>query len=330
MKSVRDLGEREIIKIIIEKLNSMSDMPIPFGDDVAAIRLDDERLIVAKADMLVGRTDVPPGMSFRQAARKAIVMGVSDFAAKGVKPLAALVSLGLPSSLTERDIEEIGLGLSEGAKEYGVYIVGGDTNEASDLVIDCLMIGLCDAKKVVKRSGAKPGDILAVTGYFGKTSAGLRILLEGLSPPAHVRKPLVESVLLPKARLREGLILADLGALTASIDSSDGLAWSLYELSEASKVGFLIRNIPIAPEVKWFAEEYNLDPVNLSLYGGEEYELVVTVKPNMFERAKEALSSIGVQLIEVGEAIGEREICMEVNGKRVIVERKGWEHFKSI
>lgn len=330
MKSVRDLGEREIIKIIIEKLDSMSDMPIPFGDDVAAVRLDDERLIVAKADMLVGRTDVPPGMSFRQAARKAIVMGVSDFAAKGVKPLAALVSLGLPLSLTERDIEEIGLGLSEGAKEYGVYIVGGDTNEASDLVIDCLMIGLCYTKKVVKRSGAKPGDILAVTGYFGKTSAGLKILLEGLSPPAHVRKPLVESVLLPKARLREGLILADLGALTASIDSSDGLAWSLYEISEASKVGFLIRNIPIAPEAKWFAEKYNLDPVNLSLYGGEEYELVVTVKPNMFERAKEALSGIGAQLIEVGEVIGEREICVEVNGKRVIVERKGWEHFKSI
>ncbi|MCX8170641.1 MAG: thiamine-phosphate kinase [Candidatus Bathyarchaeota archaeon] len=328
-KSVRDLGEREIIKIIIEKLGLIHDMPIPFGDDVAAISLNDNRLIIVKADMLVGRTDVPPGMSFRQAARKAIVMSVSDFAAKGVKPLAALVSLGLPSNLTEREVEEIGLGLNDGAKEYGVLIIGGDTNEASDLVIDCIVIGLCEEKKVVKRSGAKPGDILAVTGYFGKTSAGLKILLEGLSPPENVGKPLVESVLLPKARLKEGLILADLGALTASIDSSDGLAWSLHELSDASKVGFIIRSLPIAPEAMLFAEEYNLDPISLSLYGGEEYELVVTVKPEMFEKAKSALKNIGAQLMEIGEVVGERRICVEIDGKRAILERKGWEHFKS-
>lgn len=329
MRSIKDLGEREIIKIIVGKLGSMHDMPIPFGDDVAAIRLDSGKLIIMKADMLVGKTDVPPSMSFRQAARKAIVMCVSDFAAKGVKPLAALISIGLPSNLTERDVEEIGLGLNDGATEYGINIIGGDTNEASDLIIDCMMIGLCEEKRVVRRSGAKPGDILAVTGYFGKTSAGLRILLEGLSPPDYIKKPLIESVLFPKARLKEGLALAGLGGLTSSIDSSDGLAWSLYELSETGKVGFLIKKIPIAPEAKLFAEKYGLDPVSLSLYGGEEYELVVTVKPNMFEKAREVLENIGAQLIEVGEVISEKKVYMEIDGKRVIVERKGWEHFKS-
>lgn len=329
MRSIREMGEREVIRIMIEKLGPLPSLPIPFGDDVAAVRFDGERLIVIKTDMLVGKTDIPPGMSIRQAARKAIVMCVSDFAAKGVKPLAALVSLGLPPNLTEGDVEEVGLGLSDGANEYGVPIIGGDTNEASDLIIDCMMVGICEEKKIVKRSGARPGDILAVTGHFGKTSAGLKILLEGLSPPSHIREPLVESVLLPKARLREGLILADLGALTASIDSSDGLAWSLYEISEASRVGFIIRHIPVAPEVKLFSEIYGLDPVAMSLYGGEEYELVVTVRPEFFDEANSILRGVGAQLIEVGEVIGEKEIYLEACGGKIPIERKGWEHFKS-
>ncbi|MEM2442831.1 MAG: thiamine-phosphate kinase [Candidatus Bathyarchaeia archaeon] len=327
--NIESLGERKIIETILRFLDAMPNMPIPFGDDVSAIPIEGDRVVVVKVDMLVGRTDVPPGMSLRQAARKAIVMNVSDFAAKGVKPLAALVSLGLPRGLTEWDVKEIGLGLSEGAKEYGIYIVGGDTNEAQDLIVDCAMIGLGDRRKIIRRSGARPGDILAVTGYFGRTSLGLKILLEGLSPPENLRKTLVEPVLMPRARLKEGLILAELGALTASIDSSDGLAWSLYEISEASQVGFRIEKVPVAPEVEEFAKEYELNPIELSLYGGEEYELVVTVKPELWKKSEEKLREIGCQLIEIGRAIEERRIEVRVNGKYQIVERRGWEHFKS-
>jgi len=196
------------------------------------------------------------------------------------------------------------------------------------LVIDCALIGLCDKEKIVKRSGAKPGDIVAVTGLFGKTSSGLKILLENLTLSEHLKKPLIESVLMPKARLKEGLALANLKALTSSIDSSDGLAWSLHELSEASGVGFLIENIPIAPEAEAFAEEYGLNPVDLSLYGGEEYELVVTVKPNMWEEAKEALMSLGTQLIKIGTVIKEKKIELRMNGEKRRVKAKGWEHFK--
>lgn len=329
MRSVRDLGERGIIKLLIESFEHMPNMPIPFGDDVSAIPAGEGDLIVLKTDMLVGKTDVPPGMSFRQAARKAIVMCVSDFAAKGVKPVAALISLGIPPDLTEGDVKEIALGLNDGAREYGIYIVGGDTNESTDLIICCMLAGYCGREKIIRRSGARPGDIAAVTGPFGRTAAGLKILLENLSPPKHVEKPLIESVLMPKARLREGLLLADLGALTASIDSSDGLAWSLYELSDASGVGFLLDNIPIAPEVHEFARIYNLDPYNLSLYGGEEYELVVTVKPEKWDEAKRALEGVGSQLIRIGEVIGERKIEAMIDGKKIVVEKKGWEHFKA-
>lgn len=328
MKTIKEIGERKIIEIILKFLDVMPETPIPFGDDVSAVQIDENKLAVMKVDMLVGRTDVPPGMSLRQAARKAIVMNVSDFAAKGVKPSAAMISLGLPCNLTEKDIEEISLGIKEGAEEYGVSIIGGDTNEASDLIIDCALIGFCNKERLVKRCGARPGDVVAVTGFFGKTSSGLKILLENLALPDRLKKPLVEAVLMPKARLKEGLALASLNALTSSIDSSDGLAWSLHELSEASDVGFLIEKIPIAPEAKAFADEYGLDPIELSLYGGEEYELVVTVKPDLWEKARRALRSLGTQLIRIGEVVGEKKIELEINGERRIIEARGWEHFK--
>ena len=328
MRTIKELGERKVIETILKFLDSMPDMPIPFGDDVSAIQIDGDKLVVMKVDMLVGKTDIPPGMSLRQAARKAVVMNVSDFAAKGVKPLAAMISLGLPRTLTEKDVEEISLGINEGAREYGVFIIGGDTNEASDLVIDCALIGFCDREKIVRRDGAKPGDIVAVTGLFGKTSSGLKILLENLTLPERIKEPLTKAVLMPKARLKEGLALANLKALTSSIDSSDGLAWSLHELSRASGVGFLIENVPVAPEVKVFAKKYGLDPIDLSLYGGEEYELVVTVKPDLWEKANNTLKRLGTPLIRIGKVIKERRVELRINGERRILEAKGWEHFK--
>ncbi|MEM2666947.1 MAG: AIR synthase related protein, partial [Candidatus Bathyarchaeia archaeon] len=141
MQKLKDMGERKAIQLILEHLDKMPQMPVPFGDDVSAYPINGGELFVLKTDMLVGRTDVPRGMSLWHAARKSVVMNVSDFAAKGVKPLAALVSLGLPSNITRKGLEEIAEGLNVGAREYGVYILGGDTNEASDLVIGVSMFG---------------------------------------------------------------------------------------------------------------------------------------------------------------------------------------------
>jgi thiamine-monophosphate kinase len=329
MRTVEDLGEKKVIAIIRDCLDSMPEMLMPFGDDVSAIRLDGGRVAVVKTDMLVGRTDVPQGMNMRQAARKAVVMNISDFAAKGATPLIVLASLGLPRSFTEEDVRQIGRGLNEGAREYGAYVVGGDTNEASDVIISCSLLGTCGKYGIVKRSEAKPGDVVAVTGHFGKTAAGLKILLEGLTVPEKIRKPLTEAVLMPKARLREGLALAGTGALTASIDSSDGLAWSLYELSDASNVGFIVDDIPIVPDVSEFAEKYGFDPYGLCLYGGEEYELVMTIKPRLWEKARKAVEATGTPLTAIGVATKEKKIELEAGGETKPIERKGWEHFRT-
>lgn len=326
---VSELGERKIIEIILESLDVMPSMPIAFGDDASAVEIGDERLAVIKTDMLVGKTDVPPGMTLRQAARKAVVMNISDLASKGAKPVAVLSSIGLPRGLREEDIRMIGLGLNEGAREYGAYVVGGDTNEASDIIISCSALGFCKSSLLMKRSGAKSGDIVAVTGPFGRTAAGLKILLEKLSAPATIRDLLVEAVLIPRARLREGLALANSGAVTSSIDSSDGLAWSLYELSKASCVGFLIEEVPTSAEVERFAEDHNLDLVELGLYGGEEYELVVTVKPELWGKAKESVEKIGGCLMGIGKATEREEVLLVTSEGVKAVEARGWEHFKT-
>lgn len=324
MASVESLGERRIIDMILKRLDPMPDMPIPFGDDVSAVDIGDRKLAVIKTDMLVDKTDVPPQMSLWQAARKAVVMNISDLAAKGAKPIAVLVSLGIPRHLTEKDIEEIANGLNAGAREYGTYILGGDTSEASDLIISCSVFGLGERNRLMLRRGARPGDIVAVTGSFGKSAAGLRILLGQLSCPARLGKKLIDSVLMPRARLNEGLTLAQTGAITASIDSSDGLAWSLHELSKASDVGFLIDNLPIAEEVADLAKRCEVDPVELCLYGGEEYELVVTVKPALLERARKK-----VPLIRIGKVTAEKTLTLRMFKKRVPIEPRGWEHFKT-
>jgi len=322
------LGERRIIEIIRGQLD-LPRMCVPFGDDVSAWELENGLVAVLKTDMLVDKTDVPPGMSLQQAARKAVVMNVSDFAAKGVKPSALLVSLGLPRNLTQKDIVDLAKGLNAGARENDCYVLGGDTGETSDLIINVSLFGVAREREIVLRSGATSGDIVAVTGFFGKTSAGLKILLNNLQVSASVRKVLVGSVLMPQARLKEGLALARTGAVSASIDSSDGLAWSLHELARAGKVGFLIDMLPLAKEAGKFAEHYELDALKLALYGGEEYELVLTIKPGLWERAKQAAVEAGGMLLSIGRVTARRGLFLCADGKRRVIEPRGYEHFKS-
>ncbi len=324
------LGEHRIIDIIQNHLTPMPDIAVSFGDDISAVEIDSKQVAVLKTDMLVAQTDVPKLMSVYQAARKAIVMNVSDFASKGVQPKAALIALGLPQGVAEAEVKEIARGLDDGARQYGAYVIGGDTNQAQDLIISVMLYGTAEKSKLMLRSGTQPGDILAVTGPFGKPAAGLRALLEGLKAPGEaVGERLLESVFLPKARLSEGLALAGTGAVSASMDSSDGLAWSLHELGRLSGVGFKLDVAPIAAEATGFARGNGVDAFDLAFYGGEEYELVLTVKPQKWRVAEAAVKAVGGQLLAVGKATLNKEIIYESNGEQRAIEPRGWEHFKS-
>jgi thiamine-monophosphate kinase len=274
--------------------------------------------------MLVGSTDVPPGMTVQEAARKAVVATISDFAAKGVKPQALMVSLGLPAPAKKTSVQDIARGLGQAAREYHCKIIGGDTNQADDFVLDIVGVGFADPKTLVRRDGARPGDIVAVTGPFGRTSAGLKILTSKRKLDLAKYSSLIKAVRRPKARLAEGIVLAKSRATTSSIDSSDGLAWSLHQIAESSKVGISLHTIPVADEVESFAKEHRLSALELALYGGEEYELVVTIKPQSFNKLKRRVPSLKRIGIVEKERFG---VSAQIRGKRVRVEARGWEHF---
>ncbi|MFQ6053823.1 MAG: thiamine-monophosphate kinase, partial [Candidatus Bathyarchaeia archaeon] len=189
--------------------------------------------------------------------------------------------------------------------------------------------GVADEETLMRRDGARPGDILATTGGFGKTAAAFKILLEGYTSTAGLRDSLVESVYVPTARVKEGVALAESGAVSASIDSSDGLAFSLHDLSRSSGVGFRVDRLPTSPEAEEFADLHGLDPGGLVLYGGEEYELVFTVKAEELEVARAALGRVGCRLIEIGEATADKRIVFMKDGVERPIEPLGWEHFKS-
>lgn len=327
MPSLKELGELKIIEILEQKLGASARMAVGYGDDISAIRLRGNQVAVLKTDMLIGSTDIPPGMTMRQAARKAVVANVSDLAAKGVRPLAGIVALGLPSQLTKKDIQQIGVGLRSASREYGFDLIGGDTNESRDLTISIALFATADKRRLVLRSGARDGDLVAVTGEFGATAAGLKALIVNKKRPSQLPLSLYRAVYNPRAQLDIGLRLAASGALTASIDSSDGLAWSLHQLSRASRIGIRLDEVPTNREAKQFAMRYGYRPEALALYGGEEYHLVVTVKPERIRSAERAargrLKVIGV-------------VTRSFNGVRlrkaktdIKIPMKGWEHFRT-
>lgn len=311
------LDEKQIIRIFANKLG------ISNLDDVALI----DKGIVIKSDMLVASTDVPSGMKPWQAARKSIVSCISDLAAKGVRPHAAVISLGIPkSSSTWRPVIE---GLAEGfaiaSNEFGVKIVGGDTNEAGELVIDCTMIGF-PRFKVPTRNGAKPGDFVIVSGAFGFAPAGLAILLQdanAITVSSSFRKHAVKSVLEPHPRQSFGLALARY--FSSSIDSSDGLAVSLYELASQSEgVDIIIYGIPAVEGLDKFAEENSLDKHELVFHGGEEYEIVATISHTKIRRAEAAARKAGVSLHVIGRV---QRGSGNVFVRNKLLENRGYMHF---
>ena len=306
------LSEKDVIGIFSSALG-IADL-----DDVAGIPLG-KKTLAFKCDMLVGMTDVPEQMSPRQAARKSVVSCASDLAAKGAKPLAAMISLGLPRSVTKGYVEELARGFQAASQEFGVRIVGGDTNEASDLVIDCSMIGIAD--KIPARSGAKPGDIVVLSGLFGHPASGLAILIGGARATGQFRKNAIDSVLEPKPR-QDFAVLASL--FSSSIDSSDGLATSLYEIATQSKVDIHVDYDKVmAPGVDEFARSNGLDPQNLVFFGGEEYEIIATVPQKSLSRARALAKKTGIALHEVGTV---KKGPGKVYAGKSLLENRGYQH----
>src|SRR5919202_243538 len=302
------LNEREIIKLFSSRLrinkrikNENDDIVVlPFKDIISDFDSCSSAAIVLKSDMLVESTDVPPCMRPWQIARKSVVACMSDMSAKGIEPpYLCLISIGIPSRYSKATIVDLARGFKIATKEFGVEIVGGDTNRCNELVINCNLTGFSTGHKPIpKRNGAKPGDLVISSGLFGYSSSGLKILLEKASASRQFKCRAIKSVLNPQPRLKFGTCMAKF--LSSSIDSSDGLAASVYELAKQSRVDIILDNIPSAKGIQQFAQLNGLVVRDLVYYGGEEYEIIATLSKTNLEKVRRLAEKLKLKFYVIG------------------------------
>jgi len=309
------------------------------GDDAAVLRGTPGKETVITADLLVEdidfrRTTTPPYL----LGHKALAVSLSDIAAMGARPLWSMVSIGVPEDVWQTDfVERLYDGLLDLASRYGVQLIGGDTSRTNErIVIDSIVSGECAARMAVMRSGASVGDQVFVTGSLGAAAAGLRLIERG----AHLAEQnladddsqKLDHVLLrqlrPEPRVGWGIVLGEERLATSMIDLSDGLSSDLNRLCVASNVGALIDSafLPVDDRVTELCGRRALDPLQLALHGGEDFELLFTVKPGDVARLPRRVD--GVEIRRIGEITDTSQGVKVSEGARVWeLKPGGWVHF---
>ncbi len=310
------------------------------GDDAAVLQNVQGARLLAACDILVEGVHFDLSFSSpEQIGRKALAVNLSDIAAMGGRPRWALVTLGLKPQLEVSFVEGIYRGIAEIAGEYGVVIVGGDTTASPDrLLIDVCILGEANRMEVAYRSGAREGDMILVTGSLASSAAGLALLQEKGRDAEKEAKELVEAHLSPVPRVKEAAVLVQSGLVGAMNDISDGLATELWEIVQASgcSARFWAERLPIPPLVQQVAAELGADPLEWALYGGEDYELVLTVSggkgsPLRARRLAYKLKrATGTGLSFIGRIFSTRDSKVEmVRSDEEVVELspRGYDHF---
>ena len=309
------MNEFDVIRHLSGRLpDPPPEVVVPIGDDCAVLRLGDA-LWAAAADMLVSGRHFKEWASPEDVGYKAVAVNVSDVAAMGGVPRFVLASGGADDAETTLRCMD---GVLEACEEFGAYPLGGDTTGAVALTVDVSILGQL-AHAPVLRSGARPGDLLVVTGELGASVTGLLALESGDAGS----KRLIRKHLRPEPRLVAGRAAARLGA-HAMIDLSDGLASDVRHVCERSGVGCRIDLdlLPIAGDTREYLRSADRDPEVLAATGGEDYELLVAVS----EEVAEALASESeVPVTVIGDVTGEDVVFLR-GGERVN-GLSGWDHF---
>jgi thiamine-monophosphate kinase len=310
------MNEFEIIRRISGTLPpAPPEVLVPIGDDCAVLRLGD-RIWVAASDMLVSGHHFRDWAMPEDAGYKAVAVNVSDVAAMGGTPRFVLASGGAPDpEATLRCMR----GVLEACGEFGVYPLGGDTTRAGALTVDVAILGELDAPPVL-RSGARPGDLLAVTGELGASAAGLLALESGASGPER----LVEKHLRPTPRVEAGRAAARIG-VGAMIDLSDGIASDAGHVCERSGVGCRVDLdlLPVAEDTRSFLASLGHDPVAVAATGGEDYELLICAPEIVLQALAE---SVEVPVTRIGE-VTDGGGAVFWRGGEVVEGLSGWDHF---
>ncbi len=288
---VSSIGERALISRLSEIFNApdgeerrQEEVLIGAGsDDCAVLDLKGEDYLVVTTDMLHMTTDFPEGMTPWQMGWMSAAVNLSDIAAMGAEPTGLLMAIGMPSDTEIAFVEELAKGIQACAAFCGTSVIGGDLDTHAELTITGTALGRVKKSQLLLRKGAKPGDLVCVTGYAGSAGAALKAVQSKKPVSENVLKALFE----PVPRTREAKQLAESGAVTSMMDTSDGLAMSLYDLSRQSKTGFKIREnaLPILPEVRKFASGPE-ELLEFALYTGGDFELIFTINPERLKKVQ--------------------------------------------
>ena len=301
---VSDIGEKELVRYIIS--NSKDIVP----DDTAVTKFKDENLI-STCDLLIQSRHFPKNMSYFDMGFKAVTVNVSDLAAMGAEPLGFLLAIALPKDLRFECFKEIIDGVLTACEVYSIPLIGGDTNEASEIIISGTALGLCD--RPLMKNTSNPGDLIAITGDIGLAALGFHL--------ENHNNTYTERALRPIARIREGIEIRKAGA-TSATDITDGLASELYEMRH-DNIGFMIHEslFGISDEYRQLADKLNLNYLELLLHVGEDFELVFTIP-------KDNLENLSIDYKVIGEVTDSEkiEIVLE-NGFVDEIENRGYEHY---
>ncbi|MGQ9921774.1 MAG: thiamine-phosphate kinase [Desulfobacca sp.] len=253
------------------------------GDDTAILAPQPGQDLLWTIDTLVEGVHFDLSYtSLRSLGWKALAVNLSDIAAMGGEPQYALLALGWPPSRGLNQALELARGMQEAAARYGVALIGGDTVAApAGLTLSLTVLGQVSPGMALRRDGAQVGDEIYVTGSLGLAAAGLEVLRHGLALPSEEQDNLTAAFLRPLPQLAVGRLLAGHRLATAAIDLSDGVASDLEQICLRSGVGavLLAEALPIPWPVSEVAQRLGLDPCDLALKGGEDYQLLFTVRP---------------------------------------------------
>ncbi|MDG6217859.1 MAG: thiamine-phosphate kinase [Candidatus Thermoplasmatota archaeon] len=322
MKTVSDIGERDLIKLassIYKKYNDSVDL----NDDCAIIPMGDNYFL-ASSDMISEKTHIPRKMSPWQIGWFIIAINLSDIAAKGGIPLGVLLSVGLPRTYPESSFIELLNGASSCATAFNTTIIGGDTKEHETVVLTGTAMGKIKKNLFMSRKGAKTDDVVAVTGSLGKAAAGFYTLEH------EQRTETVNRLSEPTPRVFEGMALAETTKVHCCMDISDGLSSSLYQLSELNRVGFEIKQnlLPISPELESYSErDSNSDILQLALHFGGDYELLLTTSKEDIPILRKSLKQFDTNLSVIGKVTKEQKIQLITDQKKIHLPNQGYEHF---
>jgi thiamine-monophosphate kinase len=309
------LNEIDVIRRISALLPpAPPEVLVPLGDDCAVLEIGDSTWVAA-SDMLVSGHHFKDWATPEDAGYKAVAVNASDVAAMGGTPRFVLASGGAPDPETALRCSR---GILEACESFGVYPLGGDTTRADALTVDVAILGEL-ATRPVLRSGASPGDLLAVTGELGASAAGLLALERGMTGPGR----LIRRCLRPEPRLGAGRVAASLGA-TAMIDLSDGLASDVRHLCDRSGAGCMVDLdlLPIKDDTRELAESLERDPEILAATGGEDYELLICAPAPVLDALAK---SVEVPLTLIGE-ITQSDVIFTRKSEPV-EGLSGWNHF---